>query len=240
MKSIYQKAIVTLMFCILGFTIVLQFRNDLEDYSFVSLKTLNDIQGSISKEKEEINNFKQLLVSAEEKLKEYQQALQEDGSIKDVLRSEIETMKLVSGFVDVEGPGIIIKLSDSERELYEGEDPNDLVVHDGDVLTILNDLKIAGAEAISINGQRILNNSEIKCTGPTITINNYTYGQPFIFKAIGNPETLDAAIKAPGTYAWDLKEVYGLVVESYTSDRVRISKYQGDTTLKHIKPMEGD
>ncbi|SNS24394.1 Uncharacterized conserved protein YlxW, UPF0749 family [Anaerovirgula multivorans] len=240
MKSIYQKAIVTLMFFILGFTIVLQFRNDLEGYSFVSVKTLNDTQGSISKEKEEISNIKQLIISKEEKLQEYQRALEEEGSIKEVLINEIDTMKLVSGFVDVEGPGIIIKLSDSERELYEGEDPNDLIVHDGDVLTILNDLKIAGAEVISINGQRLLNTSEIKCTGPTITINNYTYGQPFIFKAIGNPETLDAAIKAPGSYGWKLKEVYDLVVESYTSDRVRISKYQGDTALKHIKPMEGD
>lgn len=240
MKSIYQKAIITLMFLILGFTIVLQFRNDLEDYSFVSVKTLNDTQGLISKEKEEISNIKQLIISKEEKLQEYERALEEEGSIKDVLRNEIDTMKLVSGFVDVEGPGIIIKLSDSERELYEGEDPNDLIIHDGDVLTILNDLKIAGAEVISINGQRLLNTSEIKCTGPTITINNYTYGQPFIFKAIGNPETLDAAIKAPGSYGWKLKEVYDLVIESYTSDRVRISKYQGDTALKHIKPMEGD
>lgn len=240
MKSVYEKIVVVFMFCILGFIIVKQFTRDLEDYSFVTIKTLNELQTSINQEEEEINNMKQLIFSMEEKLKEYQRALDEEGSIKDVLRNEIDTMKLVSGFVDVEGPGIVIKLSDSERELYEGEDPNNLVVHDGDVLTIVNDLKVAGAEAISINGQRIINTSEIKCTGPTITINNYTYGQPFIFKAIGNPETLDAAIKAPGTYAWDLKEIYGLKVESYISDKVKISRYQGDMALRYIKPMEGE
>ncbi|AKL95621.1 hypothetical protein CACET_c21750 [Clostridium aceticum] len=240
MKSLYTKIIIAFMFFILGFTIVLQFRNDLEDYGFVSLKTLSDLQGAIDTEKEEINNKRQLIVAKEEKLNEYQRALEEDGSIKEVLINEINAMRLTSGFLDVEGPGIVIRLSDSERELYEGEDPNNLVVHDGDVLTILNDLKIAGAEVISINGQRLLSTSEIKCTGPTITINNYTYGQPFTIRAIGDPQTLDAAIKAPGSYAWDLREVYGLIVESYTSDRVRIARHQGDISLKYISMMEGD
>ncbi|SES64760.1 Uncharacterized conserved protein YlxW, UPF0749 family [Natronincola peptidivorans] len=240
MKAIYQNTIIMLMFIILGFTIVLQFRNDSEDYSFISAKTLDDLQGAISKEREEINNIKRLIVSTEEKLNEYQRALEEEGSIKEVLINDINTMKLISGFTDVEGPGIVIRLSDSIRELYEGEDPNDLIVHDGDVLTILNDLKIAGAEILSINGQRILSTSEIKCTGPTITINNHTYGQPFIIKAIGNPETLDAAIKAPGSYTSNLKEVWDLIVESYVSDRVRISRYQGDMTIRHITPLEGE
>ncbi len=240
MKSNFQKLIVAFLFCILGFTIAMQFANKPEDYNFVSLKTLNELHNSIAKEEEEINNIRELIISSKRRLDEYQRALDEEGSIRDVLKNEIETAKLISGFQDLEGPGIVIKLSDSDRELYEGENPNNLVVHDGDILTIINDLRIAGAEVISINGQRLLSKSEIKCTGPTITINNYTYGQPFILKAIGNPITLDAAIKAPGSHAWDLKEVWGLEVESYTSDRVRITKYQGDMALQHIKPAEGD
>ncbi|SDK40766.1 DUF881 domain-containing protein [Natronincola ferrireducens] len=240
MKSLYEKFVILFMFLILGFTIVLQFRNDVEDYSFVSLKTMSDLNGAINKEREEIGNLRGLIASQENKLKEYQRALEEDGSIKEVLSNEINTMKLISGFMDVEGPGIIIKLSDSERELYEGERPDDLVVHDGDVLTILNDLKVAGAEVLSINGQRFLNTSEVKCTGPTITINNYSYGQPFVIRAIGDPQTLDAAIKAPDSYALGLTEIYGLNVESYTSDKVRISKYRGDIAFKYIKPMEGE
>ena len=82
--------------------------------------------------------------------------------------------------------------------------------------------------------------SEIKCTGPTITINNYTYGQPFIIKAIGDPATLDAAIKSPDSYAVGLREVYGLVVESQVSLRVRISKYQDEVALKYVTPREGE
>lgn len=240
MKDIYQKVIIALMLSILSFTIILQFRNVVEDYSFVSLKNIEDLHAAISKEREEIKDLKALITSNKEKLKEYHSALVEEGSIQDVLKNEIDNMKLVGGFQDVEGPGIIIKLQDSDRELYEGEHPDDLVIHDGDILIILNALRVAGAEVLSVNGQRVLSTSEIKCTGPTITINNHTYGQPFIIKAIGDPETLDAAIKAPGSYAEYLKEVYGLKVESYVSYLVKIPKYKGSIFLKNITPMEGD
>ncbi|MCC5911870.1 MAG: DUF881 domain-containing protein [Clostridiaceae bacterium] len=237
MKYLHQKVIVTLMFLILGFTMVLQFKNEVEDYSFVSIRTMADLQSAVDREKEEITNLKERINTNENKLQEYQQALQDEGSIKEVLRNELEAMKLVSGFVDVEGSGIILRLSDSDRELYEGENPNNLIIHDGDVLTILNDLRIAGAEVLSINGQRLLSTSEIKCAGPTITINNHTYGQPFVIKAIGDPETLSAAVRAPGTYASSLKEIYGLNIESYVSERVRVARFQDHMTLQYVTTL---
>ena len=240
MKSTYQKIIFALMLCILSFVTILQFRNVVEDYSFVSLKNIEDLQTAINQEREGIKDLKELITSNQARLEEYNSALRAEGSIQDVLKSEIDNMKLISGFQDVEGPGITIILQDSDRELYEGEDPNDLVIHDGDILIILNSLKVAGAEAIAINGQRVLNTSEIKCTGPTITINNHTYGQPFIIKAIGDPETLDAAIKAPGSYAEYLREVYGLKVESYVSPLMNITKYKGSVNMKNITAKEGD
>ncbi|NLM04582.1 MAG: DUF881 domain-containing protein [Clostridiales bacterium] len=240
MKNIYQKIILSLMLCILSFTMVLQFTYVEEDYSFVSLKNIEDLKTAINKEEEEIKDLIALIEANKGKLREYGSALITEGSIQEVLRSEIDNMKAFSGFKDLEGPGITVKLQDSDRDLYEGEDPGNLVIHDGDILIILNALKIAGAEVLSVNGQRILSTSEIKCTGPTITINNHTYGQPFIIRAIGDPETLDAAIKAPGSYAEYLKNVYGLKIESYVSDSIKIPKYDGNIHFKNITPVEGD
>ncbi len=65
----------------------------------------------------------------------------------------------------MEGPGISIKMYDNPDSQIVGLDINDDVIHDVDILNILNDLKIAGAEAISINGERVVSNSEIKCGG---------------------------------------------------------------------------
>ena len=240
MKPMMKNNLIIFAICfILTFLIVMQLRSVEDDFGHVTLKTITDLQKSVAAERQEISDVKRLIRQNEIKLAEYRKALEEDGSIRDVVENELRNVKVLLGMTDLEGPGIILKLSDSERDLYEGENPNDVIVHDGDVLTILNDLKVAGAEALSINGQRILNTSEIKCTGPTITINNYTYAQPFIIKAIGDPATLDAALKAPNAYARNLREVYGLVVESQVSERVRISRFLGDISMSYATPREG-
>src|SRR5690606_19334456 len=100
--------------------------------------------------------------------------------------------------------------------------------------------KTAGAEALSINGQRIMSISEIQCAGATITINNYTYGQSFIIKAIGDPDILGAAVKSPESYATILKDVYGLGLEVATYENIRIAKYHGDIAWKYLTPKEGE
>jgi len=210
------------------------------DYDFVSLNTIADLQNMLKREQEEISNIKELINSNKSKLIEYEKAISEGGSIKDVLEKDNEQLKIIGGFVDLEGPGVIIKLSDSVRELYEWEDPNNVIVHDSDVLNIINDLKIAGAEALSINGQRVMSISEIQCAGATITINNHTYGQPFIIKAIGNPDTLGAAVKSPEAYASILKDVYGLGLEVEIYENVRISKYHNDITWRYLRLKEGE
>lgn len=234
-----NKVMIISISFLLGFLIIVQLRSVDDDFGHVTLKTITDLQKSVAAERQDIRDLKRLIRETEEKLIDYKTAIEQDGSIREVVENELKLVKKFAGMTDIEGPGIILKLSDSERELFEGENPNDVIVHDVDVLTILNDLKVAGAEALSINGQRILNTSEIKCAGPTITINNYTYAQPFIIKAIGDPATLDAALKAPNAYARNLREVFGLVVESHISERVRISRYLGDINLNYLVPREG-
>lgn len=231
---------ILIIFVIFGFFVAFQVRNIEEDYSFVSLKTMSDLQDQVNRELDDIKNLRELVIEKENRLNEYKKALSEDGSIKDVLRSELDSVKMISGYTDIQGPGIIVKLSDSERELYEGENPNDLLIHQTDVLMIINDLKVAGAEAISVNGQRVMHATQIRCAGPTITINNHTYGQPFIIVAIGDPVTLDAAIKSPDSNGAFLKSFFDIGVESQTSPRVRISKYNGDFAMKFATPREGE
>ncbi len=240
MKTQLNKVIFILLCIFLGFSIVIQIKNVEEDYTFVSLRTITDLQNLIKKEEGELSNISELIISSKDRLVEYEAAIREGGSIKDVLAKEHDQFKMISGFVDIEGSGVIVKLSDSDRELYEWEDPNNVIVHDLDVLILVNDLKIAGAEAISINGQRIMSTSEIQCAGATITINNYTYGQPFVIKAIGDPDILGAAIKSPESYASLLIDVYGLGLELLTYENLKISKFNNDIKWKYLRPKEGD
>lgn len=240
MKNKAQKGFLVTSFMLVGLLVTLQFKSVGSDYSFITIKTMSDLQNAVRREQEEINHMTALIELQEEKLRNYEAAIESDGSIQEILVQDIENMKIHSGFYDLEGPGVMVLLSDGDRELYEGEDPNNVIIHDLDVLRIINDLKIAGAEALSINGQRVLSTSEIQCAGATITINQFTYGQPFVIKAIGNADMLNASIKAPNTYAWELKEVFGLKVESHVSERVRIPRYHGPRQLQYVSVKEGE
>ncbi len=110
---------------------------------------------------------------------------------------------------------------------------SDLLIHDGDILSIINELKNAGAEAISINDQRLVPTSSIVCGGNIIEINGEKVGAPFIIKAIGLPELL-AGLSRPGGYLQILKDDT-IEVDLKMSNKITIPKYSGVLTYKYME-----
>ena len=111
------------------------------------------------------------------------------------------------------------------------------IVHDTYLLTILNELRASGAEALSINDERILATSEIRCAGPTVSINNTKLAAPFEIKAIGNADTLENALRMPGG-AIDEAGFYGIDVTIKKSNKLLIKKYTGAETFKFAQTVE--
>ena len=107
-----------------------------------------------------------------------------------------------------------------------GENPNLYVIHDDDILRVINELRAAGAEAISINGQRLVGTSEIRCAGPTLSVNNVRSAAPFEIHAIGDKTTLENALKMRGGVVETLK-VWGIQLEITASDAVYVPPYKG-------------
>ncbi len=107
-----------------------------------------------------------------------------------------------AGLIAVEGPGIIVTIDDSKRVGKLGENPNLYLIHDDDILKVINELWAAGAEVMSINDQRIITNSEIRCAGPTLSVNNTRYAPPYEIKVIGNPHNLENSLtRTPANFA---------------------------------------
>ncbi len=131
---------------------------------------------------------------------------------------ERKTEMLKGCLIDVKGPGLIIKLDDAIAR--KDEIPNSLLIHDVDIKEILNELKIAGAQAISINGERIVATSEQVCAGPTIRINKNRYSVPYIIKVIGDPDKLNRAVNNSQRIAFLLRDK--IRVEVKTSNNVFI------------------
>ena len=137
-----------------------------------------------------------------------------------------DDLKLQACLLPLEGIGLIIRMDDSAKEAKSGENPNLYVIHDDDLLRVINELRAAGAEALSINGQRIVDTSEIRCAGPTLSVNNVRSSAPYEISAIGDIKTLENAIKMRGGVAETLN-VWGIHLEIETSNDVYIPPYKG-------------
>lgn len=146
-------------------------------------------------------------------------------------KGTIDGLKLFSGQVPVKGPGVVITLDDSSKNIAN-DDPNLYLVHDEDMLKVINELRAAGAEAISINGQRLIATSEIRCAGPTVSVNNVRSAPPFEIRAIGSIKDLVSAINMRGGVADTLK-VWGIQLDVKEEQEVFVPAYVADTQFKY-------
>lgn len=238
MKKKLSKINIFILTLTLGFMIIMQFKLSQSGIKYVSIMDIEKLTLQI--ETQEIENIilNNQVDQLENKILEFQNSILENGDIESVLRNEIDKYRIISGVESVVGPGVIIIVTDSVRELLEDEDPNNLIVHDLDIQALINDLKNAGAEAIAVNGQRVLPHlTEIVCNGPTVRINDEMYSQPFIIEAIGNRKYLEAAINAPDKYGYILKQ-WGIFIEVNTSVYLEIPGYIDRYQFKYIKAKE--
>ena len=159
-------------------------------------------------------------------------------ALEQELKQELNNAKIISGEMDVEGPGIKIELDDG-TDKFNGTVINsdyDLpkLIHNYDVSYIVNDLQLAGAEAISVNGQRIASTTEIYCIGPFIRVNGVSLGSPFYIDAIGDKDKLKDYMMSSNNYLYSMIN-RGINVILDQSDDVKINGYNGKLPDKYLK-----
>ena len=217
----------------------------------VQIKTVN-ISGTTTNSNKELNNLKTQVLKMKEKCDEIYEKIDvsqkelekirknvtsNDEALK-VLEEKINNYNILSGFTDVKGQGVRITLTDAVmtntlRNLYKDKD---LIIHDRDLFLIVNELKISGAEAIEINGQRILENTAISCDGNVVAINGEKVSSPFIINAIGFPERL-ASINGADGYLRELEE-YGIKTTFKSENEIIISKYIRGNKFKYARAIK--
>ena len=180
------------------------------------------------KKREEVSNT----------LETYKEESSSDSKTQEALEKELSTLEQALGKTDVEGEGIIINLREKkENEL--GEDESITPIYANDLIYIVNSLKDAGAEAISINNERIIGITDIVDIGEYVNIkinSNYIRTNEFEIKAIGNSSYLESSIFGKGGYAEQL-EISGIKATVQKSNKVRINKYTGEIEFKYVEEV---
>ena len=162
-----------------------------------------------------------------EKLNEYKETEKSNEETEKVIDNELEQVNMLLGKTDVQGKGIEIFLRDTEDE----EVPK---INADDLLVIVNALKLAGAEAISINDQRIINMTDIVNVDTYIKVNGNRILSPYTIKAIGNQIYLESELIGNGGYVDTLRKS-GHSIEIQKKDNVEILKYNGEIKTKYIE-----
>ena len=148
-----------------------------------------------------------------------------------------EKINLLAGTTAVKGPGVVLEIEDSKKMISSTDNTNLYIIHDEDVLKVINELRAAGAEAIAINEQRLISTSEIRCAGPTISINNTRISAPYEIKAIGNAKNMENAIKMRGGVAESLS-VWGIQLNVHKDENIIIPAYNGAVQFKYVTALE--
>lgn len=196
----------------------------------------NNLRAEVLKYKERYENRTKDVQKAEAELeKERQNSTQNNETLQEK-EEQIQTGNKIIGLAEVKGPGVRITLKDNKKDIKNALNPSDLVVHDEDILSVINELKNAGAEAISINGQRMVPSTGIICGGNIIEINREKVGVPFVIEAIGLPEQL-AGLERPYGYL-DILKSYGIEVKLERLNDITIPKYTGTLTYNYASTIK--
>lgn len=211
---------------VLALVMSMQFKV-VRETDITSIETMREteLKEELSSWKEKYKEVNQKYEEINQKVEEYKEKKQSDSETSELLQSELQQLNMGLGKTDVQGEGIIVTLTDTD----------DLKINDNNLLIIVNDLKLAGAEAVSINDERIVNMTDIVYIGNTfVKVNGQRISSPYVIKAIGNQTYLESGLLGNGGSVDKLqKDGYDVKIEK--NKKVKILKYNEEINTKYIK-----
>lgn len=150
--------------------------------------------------------------------------------------AEQSEQKRITALTAVAGPSLTVTLTDAPPDIHPaGVDDDSLVVHQQDIQAVANALWLGGAEAMTIQGQRVVSTTGIKCVGNTVVLHGVPYAPPYVITAIGDPNRLDAALKSsPYLQIYQqYVEAFGLGWSQQSAKRTVLPGYDGPLKLNH-------
>lgn len=230
MKGKLSLAII-ISFTAFVFTLVMftQFKT-VEQTDITAIETMREteLRTELAKIKSEYDEVELKLKETESKIAEYESQISNNQDSERILETELKEAQMYLGYTDVIGEGIIITLSNNEYKDIESYD----------LMILINELKLAGAEAISINDNRIVSTSDIVDIGYVYTmINGRRVSSPFTVKAIGDKKYLESGITLKDGYK-DSLEANGKTIQYELSNDIKINAYDGNIDMQYSTVVE--
>lgn len=214
---------------ILTMTMFTQFKT-IDKTDIVAIETMREteLRSELAEWKEKYGEIEAKLRETNNKINEYKNQMTTDENASELLKQELKESQKFLGYTDVKGQGIVITLKEEEdrQKKYEQR---------GELISLVNELKLADAEAISINDERIVSNTDIALINDKIMlVNGRRISGPYVIKAIGDKKYLESAITIKGGILDEIKATEKSV-EYTVEDEIKINKFQGTMKLEYLK-----
>ena len=234
MSGLGKQVGITAICILLGFAVSLQLKSVRfnRSYSQENLRA-QELQTLLNDEKEKNISLAADLESAKSQIAELRK--NSDESFSSVIGEQLENAEKLAGMVALTGPGVTVTMDDSKKNnlTISGDSA---IIHDSDIRTVVNELFASGAEAISINGERLVSTSSIRCVGPTVLVNNTRLSIPFVITAIGDGKTLEAGLIVKGGVV-DTLTPWGIDIKIFKHSKVEVPAYSGVTAFKYAETL---
>jgi uncharacterized protein YlxW (UPF0749 family) len=150
-----------------------------------------------------------------------------------------DAVRAPAGLQAVSGPGLTVTLTDAPEAVFESAETegNNLVVHEQDIQAVVNALWAGGAEAMTIQGQRVVSTTGIRCVGNTVVLHDVPYAPPYVISAIGPTDTMLDSLNSNEAIGYYLEavEAYQLGWDLELEPELNMPAYDGPTELTHAR-----
>lgn len=194
-----------------------------------------DLQKTAEKKDAE---YETVLKQKNDQISKLEEKLAKGTSASSLFLKEMDETKFNAGLTEALGPGVQVVLTDSRKQFVGNADEPKLsiLIHDIDIMNVVNELKASGAEAIAVNGQRIVASTYIRCVGPVIHVNGVPAAPPYVIQAIGDPITLYNGINLPGGVLTDLRRFDPDMVHVDKKNALKLPAFGGSPPMRYAHP----
>ena len=185
---------------------------------------------AVSQLEREQEQLKARIAGLREELATVQRQASQNTELLAQISAELEGERVAAGLVGLQGPGVVVLLDDSNVSVpAPGVDAESYLIHEYDLRDVVNLLWAGGAEAIAINGERLVNTTSIYCVGSAIMVNDTRRSPPYELRAIGDRAQIEPLLESPA-YLTELRrriKAFGVQLKFSWANRLEVPAYSG-------------
>lgn len=223
--------VVILIVCIVLVAVMLMQFRTVEQTDITEIENMreSELREALVEWKTKYEEIEAQLEEVNSKIEEYNKTIDDNEATAELIDEELKESNMLVGKTDVYGPGVIVTLSDTDDFQFIAED----------LIELVNELRDAGAEAISINGIRVLANTDIVdlFDYTVIGINLQRTESPYVVKAIGDQEYMSSLLNLKGSGFVNRYNTLGRSVSLEIEDRVEIPKSNSDFKIEYMQEV---